>query len=204
MRQRRLNEEEEALWAAFAQGIAPLRVARQATVDISPTVTASSPVVGTDKHAPLTSPEQLQRLAAGNMHGVHGTPGHSVTVQKGRGGPFEIGVRRPGMDDTSWRGLVSGKLRPARRLDLHGQVAQTAFHRLHAFLIQAHADNVRCVEIITGLGSGLNGGILRRELPFWLGRGDLGRLILAVVHPHAANQGAVRVLLRRAGRGTGR
>ncbi|MFT9376188.1 MAG: DNA mismatch repair protein, partial [Komagataeibacter saccharivorans] len=118
MRQRRLNEEEAALWTAFAQGIAPLRAARQATPDISPTV-AATPAAGTDKHAPLTTPEQLQRLAAGNMHSVHGTPGHSVTVQKGRGGPFEIGVRRPGMDDTSSRGLFSGKLRPARRLDQH-------------------------------------------------------------------------------------
>ena len=200
MRQRRLNEEEQALWAAFAHGIAPLRTARQAKpVALPPEPPAIPPTIPAKPG--MSRAAIMQRLTAGGVHAVHGTASHSLTVQKGRGGAFEIGVRRPGLDDTSWRGLVSGKLRPARRLDLHGQVAQTAFHRLHGFLIQAHADNVRCVEIITGLGSGHNGGILRRELPFWLGRGDLGRLILAVVHPHAANQGAVRVLLRRPGRG---
>ncbi|MBL7233726.1 Smr/MutS family protein [Komagataeibacter oboediens] len=202
MRQRRLNEEEQALWAAFAQGIAPLRTARQAkpaTLPPDPPVPPST----TPAKPGMSRAAIMQRLSSGGVHAVHGTASHSLTVQKGRGGAFEIGVRRPGLDDTSWRGLVSGKLRPARRLDLHGQVAQTAFHRLHGFIIQAHADNVRCVEIITGLGSGHNGGILRRELPFWLGRGDLGRLILAVVHPHAANQGAVRVLLRRSARGNG-
>ncbi|RFD19141.1 DNA mismatch repair protein [Komagataeibacter melaceti] len=201
MRQRRLNEEEQALWAAFAQGIAPLRTARPLPPQ-EPAVPPVAPMRG-EGRAGMSRAEIEQRLLAGQVHAVHGTATHRLTVQKGKGGAFEIGVRRPGLDDTSWRGLVSGKLRPARRLDLHGQVAQTAFHRLHGFLVQAHADNVRCVEIITGLGSGHNGGILRRELPFWLGRGDLGRLILAVVHPHAANQGAVRVLLRRPGRGGG-
>ncbi|MCE2576434.1 Smr/MutS family protein [Komagataeibacter sp. FNDCR2] len=199
MRQRRLNEEEQALWAAFAQGIAPLRTARPAAM---PDVPASAPAAAPagEGRAAMSRAEIEQRLMAGQVHAVHGTAAHRLMVHKSRDGAFEIGVRRPGLDDTSWRGLVSGKLRPARRLDLHGQVAQTAFHRLHGFLVQAHADNVRCVEIITGLGSGHHGGILRRELPFWLGRGDLGRLILAVVHPHAANQGAVRVLLRRSGR----
>ncbi|NVN37610.1 Smr/MutS family protein [Komagataeibacter swingsii] len=202
MRQRRLNEEEQALWAAFAQGIAPLRTARQAKpVALPPDPPALSP--NATAKPGISRAAIMQQLTSGGVHAVHGTASHSLTVQKGKGGAFEIGVRRPGLDDTSWRGLVSGKLRPARRLDLHGQVAQTAFHRLHGFLIQAHADNVRCVEIITGLGSGHHGGILRRELPFWLGRGDLGRLILAVVHPHAANQGAVRVLLRRSARGNG-
>ncbi|MGY6769713.1 Smr/MutS family protein [Komagataeibacter sp. NFXK3] len=200
MRQRRLNEEEQALWAAFAQGIAPLRIAPRHTGQTPPA--APPPSVPPEADRPgMSRAAIMQRLAQGGVHAVHQTASHSLTVQKGKGGAFEIGVRRPGLDDTSWRGLVSGKLRPERRLDLHGQVAQTAFHRLHGFLIQAHADNVRCVEIITGLGSGHHGGILRRELPFWLGRGDLGRLILAVVHPHAANQGAVRVLLRRPGRG---
>lgn len=200
VRQRRLNEEEQALWSAFAQGIAPLRTTRP----VQPAVPAPS-TARTLPPEPLPAPgmsraDIMARITAGAMHTVHATATHAVAVQKGKGGAFEIGVRRPGLDDTSWRGLVSGKLRPARRLDLHGQVVQTAFHRLHAFVLQAHADNVRCIEIITGLGSGHNGGILRRELPFWLGRGDLGRLILAVVHPHSANQGAVRVLLRRPGR----
>ena len=109
----------------------------------------------------------------------------------------EIGSRQPGLDDTSWRTLSTGRLRPERTLDLHGRTAQAAFGALHGFLLRAQADRLRCVEIITGVGSGEAGGVLRRELPFWLSRHDLRHLVLAAVHPHAGNQGAVRVLLRR-------
>jgi DNA-nicking Smr family endonuclease len=84
-----------------------------------------------------------------------------------------------------------------RRLDLHGQRAQSAFLLLHAFLIRAQAERLRCVEIITGAGTGPEGGILRRELPLWLSRPDLRPLVLAAVHPHARNVGSVRLLLRR-------
>ena len=72
---------------------------------------------------------------------------------------------------------------------------------LHGFLLRAQAEHLRCVEIITGVGSGQEGGILRRELPLWLSRQDLHHLVLAAVHPHPGNPGSVRVLLRRRLRG---
>ena len=65
------------------------------------------------------------------------------------------------------------------------------------FLEQAHADHVRCVEVITGRGSGEAGGVIRRELPMWLNLPALRPLVLAATHPHAANPGSVRLLLRR-------
>jgi DNA-nicking Smr family endonuclease len=92
----------------------------------------------------------------------------------------------------------SGKLTPERTLDLHGRTAQRAFHALHAFLHAAYTEGVRCVEIITGRGTGESGGVLRRELPLWLNLPSLRPIVLAATHPHALNQGAVRVLLRRA------
>ena len=61
----------------------------------------------------------------------------------------------------------------------------------------AHGDRVRCVEVITGRGTGEAGGVLRRELPMWLNLPALRPLVLAASHPHAANTGAVRLLLRR-------
>jgi DNA-nicking Smr family endonuclease len=85
----------------------------------------------------------------------------------------------------------------ARRLDLHGHTVQRAFHALSHFLKVAHAEHVRCVEVITGQG-GPGGGVIRRELPLWLDLPELRPLILAVAHPAPFNQGAVRVLLRRA------
>ena len=53
------------------------------------------------------------------------------------------------------------------------------------------------VEVITGRGSGEQGGVIRRELPLWLNLPQLRPLVLAVTHPHAANVGSVRLLLRK-------
>ena len=107
------------------------------------------------------------------------------------------GERPSGLDDSSWTKLRTGKLQPDRTLDLHGQTAQRAFYALAAFLHQAYAERLRCVEIITGRGDGETGGVLRRELPIWLNLAHLRPYILALSHPHKANPGSVRVLLRR-------
>ncbi|ACI50081.1 Smr protein/MutS2 [Gluconacetobacter diazotrophicus PA1 5] len=194
-RRRTLREDEQALWTAFVRDIKPL--ARKAA--------AGNPA-GAPEPAPVPdvvpSPVRGRRaapLAAGSPQPAPLQPRVPAYTLHRSQASVEIGERRPGLDDTSWRALVSGKLRPTRTLDLHGQNVQAAFQRLHAFLVQARADNLRCVEVITGLGSGRQGGVLRRELPFWLGRPDLRPLILAVTHPHAANQGSVRILLRRRG-----
>lgn len=111
--------------------------------------------------------------------------------------PVQVGTAPPGLDRGTWTRFRSGKLSPARRLDLHGQTAQRAWSALHHFLRDAHADGLRCVEIVTGRGQG-EGGILRRELPYWLNGPELRPIVLAASHPHAANPGSVRVLLRRA------
>ena len=42
------------------------------------------------------------------------------------------------------------------------------------------------------------GGALRREVPLWLNLPELRGVVLAAAHPHAANPGSVRLLLRRA------
>jgi DNA-nicking Smr family endonuclease len=108
-----------------------------------------------------------------------------------------IGTAPSGLDSATWTRFRTGKLPPVRTLDLHGRSAQQAFHALSAFLARAHADRVRCVEVITGRGAPGAGGLLRRELPLWLNLPELRPLVLAASHPHAANEGAVRLLLRK-------
>ena len=85
----------------------------------------------------------------------------------------------------------------ANRVVETNMFAERAFRALRVFLRAAHADGVRCVEIVTGRGSGEAGGVLRRELPHWLNLPELRPMVLAAAYPHAANPGAVRVLLRR-------
>jgi DNA-nicking Smr family endonuclease len=111
--------------------------------------------------------------------------------------PLAIGGPPAGVDKATWRRFRTGKLAAPRKLDLHGMTAQRAFLALTSFLRTAHAEQVRCVEIVTGRGTGEGSGVLRREFPLWLNRPDIRPLVLGAAHPHAANTGAVRLLLRR-------
>ncbi len=66
-----------------------------------------------------------------------------------------------------------------------------------AAIAKARAEKLRCIEIVTGRGRGEEGGAIRREWVHWLNRPDLRPQILAAAHPHAANPGATRLLLRK-------
>lgn len=108
-----------------------------------------------------------------------------------------VGFAPPGLDQKRWNGLRRGKLRPERKLDLHGMRLEQAHAAVHGFLLRAEAEGLRCVCVVTGKGSSPEGGALRRELPHWLNAPALRPLVLAAAHPHSANTGAVHLLLRR-------
>jgi DNA-nicking Smr family endonuclease len=166
-----LSESDRALWSRFAQFVRPLP---GRTVPEPPAPPGVSPPARADTPPPAPRPRSA------------GPPALLVT-----------GQHPPGLDRSSWQRFSSGKLPAARTLDLHGKTAHAAFHALDHFLRAAHADRIRCVEVITGRGSGENGGVIRRELPHWLNLPGLRPLILATAHPHAANAGSTRILLRR-------
>jgi DNA-nicking Smr family endonuclease len=111
--------------------------------------------------------------------------------------PIQVNVTPAGLDDKRWRALRRGRMKPERTLDLHGRRAQEAHDAVRGFLQDAFVDGLRCVAVITGRGSSPEGGVLRRELPHWLNAPDMRRLLLAAAHPHAANTGAVHLMLRR-------
>jgi len=108
--------------------------------------------------------------------------------------PAELGLNTApaGLDKSAWKKFYAGKTKVEARLDLHGHTAAKAHHEVRHFLDQSYGTGMRCVEIITGKGE-----ILSRELPHWLNAPTLRPLILALAHPHAANTGSVRILLRR-------
>jgi DNA-nicking Smr family endonuclease len=145
-------------------------------------------------------PEAPVEITAGPSR--RGTP---TAVSPSRPTPLGIGAQPPGVDTATWQRFHRGQLGGARKLDLHGMTAQHAFAALRGFLRSAHADRVRCVEIVTGRGRE-GEGVLRRELPMWLNLPELRPLVLAAAHPrtssamhaHMANPGSVRLLLRRA------
>jgi DNA-nicking Smr family endonuclease len=179
----RLTEADHAAWAGFTRHIAPRSAGPEAP---SPPAAAASPPAAATR-SPLRTPHRAT---------THAVPGPAAA-------PLAIGAPPAGVDRATWQRFRTGKLAALRTLDLHGMTAQRAFHALTAFLRAAAADGVRCVEIVTGRGS-RDGtpwtegtGVIRREFPLWLNRPDLRPLVLGAAHPHAANPGAVRLLLRR-------
>lgn len=175
-RRKFLTEKDLSDWATYARTVMPLagrtlpENPQPAPIETAPPARSPMPFVA-QPAAPAIVPPRPSTIA--------------------------VGDQPAGLDKSSWNKLRSGKLQPTRTLDLHGRTVQRAFHALHGFLVAAHADHVRCVEVITGRGSGEHGGVIRREMPLWLNLPALRPLVLAASYPHAANTGAVRLLLRR-------
>lgn len=169
-RARGLTETDRAAWASYAQLVARLP-------GVAPPEPPPSPV-------PVP-------VAGSTVPAVVARPKVPLAT------PVVVGHAPGGVDRATWTRFRTGKLAAARTLDLHGRTAQRAHAALEQFLHGCVAEGVRCVEVITGRGSGEAGGVIRREFPFWLNQPSLRHLILAAAHPHALNPGSVRLLLRR-------
>ncbi len=169
-RRRALSEHDRATWALYVRHVSPLAGVAMPDAPPEPVMTPLS----ASQVVPSVALPVVKRLAA-----------------------LQIGHAPPGVDKATWSRFRTGKLSATRTLDLHGRTAQRAFFALQDFLGSAHAEKLRCVEVITGRGSGETGGVIRREFPLWLNAPELRPLVLAAAHPHAANPGSVRLLLRR-------
>lgn len=202
-RRRQLQEAEKQLWALVVRDVAPLTGA-----SLVPPAADTAFVVEGDVPPPTIPQKNYKKgytrakpvgglLWAERPLAAEAPAPPPLTVQRMPPVAEKIGQRQPGVDDYSWRRFQQGDMRVEKRLDLHGMVAQEAFVRLMEFMDVAAHRGLRCVEIITGLGTGQEGGILRRELPHWLERAEIRARILGLAYPHVGNKGSVRVLLRK-------
>jgi DNA-nicking Smr family endonuclease len=112
------------------------------------------------------------------------------------------------------RRIASGKIEVDARIDLHGLRQSDAHARLRGFLLQAHGNGLKTVLVITGKGgeepadrlANLVGerqrGVLRRNVPHWLGEPELRAIVLSFTQAGARHggAGALYVQLRRSGR----
>lgn len=114
----------------------------------------------------------------------------------------------PAMDSKAFNRMKRGKLKPEARIDLHGMTLAEAHPRLMKFIHSAHADGKRLVLVITGKGRTRPNdegpipsrpGVLRRQVPDWLGRPPLAALVLEVAPASLRHggDGAYYVYLRR-------
>jgi DNA-nicking Smr family endonuclease len=181
-RKRGLSEEERALWESVAKQIKPLRKRHRAKAHASPP-DAESPVAV--KPALPAKPAPAKIVQA---------PNPSVPPPPPPLAP--LGRRERSK-------LSRGRKEIDARLDLHG-MTQTRAHRvLFTFLQRAHSDGLTFVLVITGKGKAGGGeaerGVLRRQVPQWLGLPEFRSLVVGFEEAHIGHggEGALYVRVRR-------
>ncbi|KAA5604312.1 DNA mismatch repair protein MutS [Roseospira marina] len=105
-----------------------------------------------------------------------------------------------GIDKRTHDRFRRGRMAIDGRLDLHGMTRERAHQALALFLHRAYERGARCVLVVTGKGTGREGGgVLRRDVPLWLNQAGLRGLVLSFTHAQIRDggEGALYVLVRR-------
>lgn len=181
----RLNAAERALWRRVALTVRPLPHARLPEAPVPSVVAPDAGVGGTATAPPLRDrPTSSPRPPAAP-----------------RQTPVEPSAAT--LDGVWDRRLRTGRLVPDMTIDLHGNSAEAAHALVEARLRAAASTGARLVLIVTGKGS--RGpldrrGVIRANLPDWLGLSRLRPLIAGTrpAHVRHGGGGAIYVVLRRA------
>lgn len=106
-----------------------------------------------------------------------------------------------GVGPKNMKRLKRGEFSTQDYIDLHGLTKKEAESAVNDFLLQSYQRDLRCVLIVhgRGLGSADQRPAIKTELPVWLRRGALKRIVLAFVtaRPYDGGAGAIYVLLRK-------
>jgi DNA-nicking Smr family endonuclease len=175
-RKRALTEEEHALWESVAKQIKPLRKKPRA---------ARAETTSTPAEAPAKIAASPKSLAA--------------TPRAPKPGPPPLAPL--GRRERSQ--LSRGRKEIDARLDLHGMTQTRAHRALSTFLQRAHSDGLTFVLVITGkgkIGAESERGVLRRQVPQWLGLPEFRSLVVGFEEAHIGHggEGALYVRIRRA------
>ena len=173
-RRRVLSRDERVLWNTVARSIAPLRASpllpSQAGDDVAPAPAPPAPAAKRAAAAPHAQPEPAPPSLA----------------------PLGRRLRRS---------VARGKEAIDARLDLHGLTQAQAHSTLLHFLRSASAREVRLVLVITGKGGRGDGerGVLKRQVPQWLGLPEFRGFVVGFEDAHVAHggEGALYVRIRR-------
>jgi DNA-nicking Smr family endonuclease len=176
---RRLDPEEQALWARVAATVTPM-----------PGKAAAKP--------PMNAGAAASQLPAT-------PPARSVIAAKAPPPPSSSSKAVPPPDtlDGGWdRRLRRGMIVPDRTIDLHGHTLTSAHSALEGALARAVADDVRVLLVITGKpprASEARRGLIRASIGEWLSVSSCRGRIAAVriAHPRHGGSGALYLILRR-------
>jgi len=174
-RKRALSEEERALGESVAKQVKPLRKPRAVKAQASPQVETQAVV------KPAVPPKSI--------------PVRAAPPPKSPPPLAPLGRRERSK-------LSRGKQEIDARLDLHGMTQTRAHRLLFSFLQRAHSDGCTFVLVITGKGkAGSDGerGVLRRQVPHWLGLPEFRALVVGFEEAHVGHggEGALYVRVRR-------
>lgn len=180
-RHRPLSEDERVLWEGVAKQVKPLR---KRTRVVKMDVVAVEP-------APAPLPPMSRKLLDAPPAKVvkHPDPPLPPLTTLGRRERSQLSRGRKEID---------------ARLDLHGMTQERAHRALATFLQRASYDGMSFVLIITGKGrtGALESerGILRRQVPIWLGLPEFRALVVGFEEAHIGHggAGALYVRVRRA------
>jgi DNA-nicking Smr family endonuclease len=176
-RRRALSDEERALWESVAAQVKPLRKKPRAAKLPHP---APEPPVDARPNAPprpIPSPQAAKPKPAPPL--------------------APLGRRERGR-------LSRGRSEIDARIDLHGMTQSRAHRALLGFLQRAHSDGATFVLVITGKGkvggAAEERGVLRRQVPNWLGLPEFRALVVGFEEAHIGHggEGALYVRIRRA------
>jgi DNA-nicking Smr family endonuclease len=174
---RRLTDEEERLWSVVARTVKPLRPGKRLPLAMLP----ETPV---PRARPAKKSEEHPLPAAAPVR--HAKP-PSATIAIAR---------------RERQQLARGKAELGGRIDLHGLTQAEAHDALLRFLHRTQAEGAKFVLVITGKGGFGAGerGVLRRQVPLWLGLPEFRACVLGfdIAHVGHGGEGALYVRLRRA------
>jgi DNA-nicking Smr family endonuclease len=176
-RRRVLSQEERVLWTTVTKSIAPLRELPASDVnDAAEPATPVRPTKSTAKPGPIAS---------------------SLLPEKKSPPPLAPLGRRMKQRVARGKDEIDG------RLDLHGLTQSEAHAALFRFLRTAVSRGARLVLIITGKGARAaegERGVLKRQVPQWLGLPEFRALVIGFEDAHIAHggEGALYVRVRRA------
>ena len=176
---RRLNPDEERLWAKVVDSVRPIR-----PQPLKPAPVAPVPPPIAEKAAKPSLPQRPRRAAAPLPPAPAPGPGSTL--------------------DGSWdRRLSRGVVQPDFVLDLHGHNLATAYDLLDRRLEMAIAAEARLLLLITGKPPGparpVKRGAIRAAIGDWLAASRHAGAIAAVrnAHPRHGGSGALYIILRR-------
>jgi DNA-nicking Smr family endonuclease len=183
-RKRSLSEEERALWENVARQVKPLRKKSRSAKPPAVAKDAETPVAS--KSAALSQPQAPAKVKPAPKPGV---PSAAPPLAP-------LGRRTRSQ-------LSRGRKEIDARLDLHGMTQTRAHRALAGFLQRAHRDGLTFVLVITGKGRTVGAeserGVLRRQVPLWLGLPEFRALVVGFEEAQVGHggEGALYVRIRR-------